>query len=263
MSDMTALAQKLQALISTDDVFEEGGRVISDLGVPSPLFGMLREVDETVLERSLVFTSGTSSLTVIAAGRRLRGITSVTGNDPQTSNVIGQAISREDPDTLDMARAVMSDIFDPDDLVTVQALPAQPFGGSGERGVPAADLIDLWGVAASEDAVEVTGTPLERFLKTTAASSTGMLHISGEDVVGSDGETRALETIWEDQATDFLDAQAKLLKASEPQKIMSLNGVLSDDQSVSMIVDADEIVLLAHDPAQLGKLHRAWHKIFG
>ena len=262
MSDTTALTQKLQSFLNTDDVFEEGARVISDLCVPSPLFAMLREIDETILERSLVFASGQTSVHLTAAGRRLRGFTAVSAANAIDETIIGQTISREEPDTLDMAFALMSGIFDAADRVTVRSLPPEPFGGSGERGVPAADLMDIWEVAASDTPVDMTGTAIERFLKTNAAGIAAMLHVSGGEVVSSEGDIAPLEKIWADQASDFIAAQTALSKTPDAQKMMSLDGVMADDTSVTVVVAEDDIALLAHDPAQLGKLHRTWQAIF-
>ncbi|WP_375254291.1 hypothetical protein [Yoonia sp.] len=262
MSDLTALAQKLQAFVGTDDVFEDGARVISDLGAPSPLFAMLCEIDETILERALVFSSGQTSVQLVAAGRRLRGFTSVSGRGTFDEAIIGKTISREEPETLDMALALLSGVFDAADRVTVRSLPPEPFEGSGERGVPAADLMDIWDVAADDASVDMTGTPIERFLKTNAAGISAMLHIRAGEVVNSEGEVTALEKIWEDQANDFLEAEAALSEQSDAQKLISLDSVMTDDTGVTLIVSDNDVALLAHDPALLGKLHRTWQAIF-
>ncbi len=58
MSDMTALTDRLSALAAVDEVFVAGARVISQDGGPVALAAILREIDSTVLERTLVFGFG-------------------------------------------------------------------------------------------------------------------------------------------------------------------------------------------------------------
>lgn len=260
MTDIAALAQKLQDFVGAEDVYEDGARVVSDLGVPLPLFAMLDEIDNTILERTLVFSAGATSVEMIAAGRRLRGITAATSGD---GAIIGKTISRQEPDTLDMAQALLSSVFDDIDLVTVRAMPAAPFGESGERGVPAADLIEIWGVAAADETPELGGSPVARFLKMNASAFSAMLHVTDGEVIDSKGNVAALEKVWQDQASDFIEKQDALSKQSAPQKLISIDGVFENDASILMVVDGNDIALMAHDGDQLGKLHRTWKTAFG
>ena len=61
MSDITALTEKLTALAADDEVFVEVARVISPKGGPSAVAAILKEIDATVLERTLVFHMGDAS----------------------------------------------------------------------------------------------------------------------------------------------------------------------------------------------------------
>lgn len=57
-----------------------GARVVAEIGHRNPLAAILREVNETVLARSLTFESGSgSSLTLEVAGRRVLRLTGATG----------------------------------------------------------------------------------------------------------------------------------------------------------------------------------------
>ena len=137
MSDLNALAQKLNALATNDDVFDHGARVISQGGVPAPLNALLDAIDETVLERRLDFAAGDAVVSLIAAGRRLRGLVAVSPANDTASALIGVPLSREEPDLLDAAFAVLTGTFGAATQLTVRSLPSEPFGTSGERGVAA------------------------------------------------------------------------------------------------------------------------------
>jgi hypothetical protein len=71
---------RLQALQAASHRAPGGARVIAAIADASPLAALLREVNETVLPRSLMFESGDgSSLTLEVAGRRVLRVAAVTG----------------------------------------------------------------------------------------------------------------------------------------------------------------------------------------
>jgi hypothetical protein len=64
---------RLQSLETPAHIVGGSARLIADTSNPSPLTMLLREVNETILGRALRFeTSGGTSLTLEAAGRRVR-----------------------------------------------------------------------------------------------------------------------------------------------------------------------------------------------
>lgn len=71
---------RLQALQAASHRAPGGARVIATITGTSPLSALLREVNETVLPRSLIFESSVgSSLTLEVAGRRVLRVAAVTG----------------------------------------------------------------------------------------------------------------------------------------------------------------------------------------
>ncbi|MEJ8561777.1 hypothetical protein QTO30_11470 [Yoonia sp. GPGPB17] len=67
MSEPNALAQKLAMLTSGDTLDQSGARLVSVDGDPVPITAILREVDDTVLERFLAFSCGDTTIEVVAA----------------------------------------------------------------------------------------------------------------------------------------------------------------------------------------------------
>ncbi|WP_386259711.1 hypothetical protein [Tabrizicola soli] len=71
---------RLTALQTPARLAPGGARVVAEIGHRNPLAAILREVNETILARSLCFESGSgSSLTLEVAGRRVLRLTGATG----------------------------------------------------------------------------------------------------------------------------------------------------------------------------------------
>ena len=71
---------RLTALQTPARLAPGGARVVAEIGHRNPLAAILREVNETILTRSLTFESGSgSSLTLEVAGRRVLRLTGATG----------------------------------------------------------------------------------------------------------------------------------------------------------------------------------------
>lgn len=258
MSDLNALAQKLAALGATDDLYADGARVISQGGTPSPLAAVLRAVDETVLDRILVFAAGETTVSIIASGRRLRGLSEVTPAYDAATSLIGETISREDPSTLDNSFALLSDLLDAADPLTVRSMPATRFGSGGERGVPAADLAKLWQI----DLNAAPMPPLAQFLDANDSIITALLHVSAGDIMASKGENAVLEQIWETQVQAYIDAQAKLAGPDNRPHLVCLDGALGDGATAALAFAGQDVALLTFETAHLGRLHTSWQAAF-
>lgn len=258
MSDLNALARKLAALGATDEVFDTGARVISQAGSPAPLTAMLRAIDETVLDRKLVFTAGDTCVSIVASGRRMRGLSDITPMHETAKTLLGKTISREDPASLDASFALLSELFETADPLHVRSMPAERFGSGGERGVPAVDLATLWQI----DLDEAPLPPLERFLRANEDTITAMLHVDKGDVVASKGDIAALEVIWQTQVQAYLDAEAKLGGQQDGARLVCLDGALDDGGSVALAFAGDAVALLVFPSADLGQLHASWQAAF-
>ncbi|MFC3088729.1 hypothetical protein [Tabrizicola soli] len=74
------IVARLTALQTPARLAPGGARVVAEIGHRNPLAAILREVNETILARSLCFESGSgSSLTLEVAGRRVLRLTGATG----------------------------------------------------------------------------------------------------------------------------------------------------------------------------------------
>lgn len=92
---------RLRALQATAHVAPGGGRVIADIHDASPLTALLREVNETIIARSLRFeSSGGSSLTLDVAGRRILRLTDASGVSDADGCIAAPALDDDHKDDL-------------------------------------------------------------------------------------------------------------------------------------------------------------------
>jgi len=90
--DKDTLAKKLAALSADGETFENGLRVISDGTEPAILTAILSEVDMTVLPRKLTFAMDGSEITLVAGGRRLRGLVKASKDIKGVTGVLGNRL---------------------------------------------------------------------------------------------------------------------------------------------------------------------------
>ncbi len=257
MNDLAALSQKIAALAATDVVFEQGARVISIGGEPGPLAAILGVIDDTILERELEFDADGRIFRVVAAGRRLRGISAV--SDPQAETVVGETLSREEPAVLDAAKAVLTRACDAANRLSVRSLPPAPFGKGGERGVSAMGLAELWEV----DVDTTPQPPFARFAKIARGAATAMIHLEEGEVLEQKGDVAPLQTMLETQVSAFLARQDKLRRVTEGPQFICLDSAMADGSSTTLALSDDSLVLLSHGADAIPALHRAWKALLG
>lgn len=256
MSESNALAEKIATLALRETLDPSGARVISEGGSPDPVVAILREVDETVLERCLAFDCGQISLRVIASGRRLRGILDASlAND---ADVIGQVLSREEPEGVQAAFDLLQSICASADRVSVRSLPPEPFGKSGERGISAMGLAELWGVAMGGE----PKPPMERFLSVNATAFSSVLHVRKGEIISTAGDFKALKAIWSEQVEAFREAHRKTVRGEEGAQLICLENAFDDGSSAAMALYENDVALVAYQAERFGHMQSSWQRIF-
>lgn len=259
MSEPNALAQKLAVLSAREAVDQTGARMISEGGVPSPVAAILREVDDTVLERCLAFRCGGTTVRIVAAGRRIRGVVSV--SPKSKADVIGQVLSREDPDVVQAAHDLLEKLCGQAENMTVRSLPTEPFGKGGERGVSALGLAELWGVPLAE-LDNTPKPPMEQFLTVNAPAFSSVLHICDGEIVAKEGDFAALQAIWSTQVEAFREAHKKTLRGEEAAQLICLDGAFDDGNSAALALYEGHVALIAYEAERFGAMQASWQRIF-
>lgn len=251
---MTALTEKLAALASEDEVFVAGARVIAQDGGAVGFAAILREIDVTVLERTLVFDIGNVTASLIVAGRRLRGLLSVSDRE---DSAIGQSLSREEPEMVQAAGALMTALCDQASRVTVRAEPIRPFGKGGDAGISAKGLAELWNVDLNARPLP----PVARFLAANAPAFGGHLLIAEGNITETGGETDALKYIWDEQVLSLRKAQNAIAKRQSGAQMMCFDGAMGTGTAVAIAMAGEEACICAFSSDQITAITASWQSI--
>ena len=259
MNELTALTQKLTALAAEDEVYVAGARVVSPDSGEVAFAALLREIDNIVLERTLVFTIGDTEISTIVAGRRLRGILDAPADIKGAAKVVGQVLTREEKATLKAAGQFLRALCDGSSRVTVRSKPAQAFGSSADAGILVNDLADIWNV----DLDARPAPPLVRFMTANAASLSAYLYLeSGRTSAEAAGNTAPLQAMWDDQVTAFRKRQKELSgKVGSGPHLTCLVDAIGPGTAVAIAMAGDEVCLCTFAPGQIGALTASWQAI--
>lgn len=141
---------RLTALSTPAQLAPGGARVIADIGHPNPMAALLREVNETILGRSLrVESSGGSSLTLDIAGRRVLRLSDATGVSGAERCLAAETLEDEHKDELIL---VMQAVAARRHELRVTSLPLTGGGDGVSVGLPVALLADLLLIDLNETA---------------------------------------------------------------------------------------------------------------
>ena len=260
MIDKQALSQKLKALGEKKTAFFDGARVISDGETPSPMQAILLAIDETVLDRKLTFNVDGSYVTVVVAGRRLQGLIKASGKLDGALKVMGRILSHEDSELLDAVGGIMHQLVDQGGQVTVTSEAGEKLGTQSDAGVGASLLADSWGVEMSS----VPPTAMAQFIMNCGASVNASLVIAQGKVVRAKGDKAIqdrLEHIANDQWDSFSRALGKLRKAEEAEPaLVCLNGGLTDETSVAVARNEEELSVFVFNSDQLTTVYSKWRE---
>lgn len=132
---------RLQALQTPARLAPGGARIVAEVGHPNPLAALLREVNETMLARSLTFESSTGSrLTLEVAGRRVLRLTGMSGLFGGEACLAAHALEDEHKDEL---IKLMQGVAAPRHELRVMSGPADRGSDGLSVGLPVALLADL------------------------------------------------------------------------------------------------------------------------
>jgi hypothetical protein len=135
------IVARLAALQTASDVAPDGARVIATVSDANPLVALLREVNETILGRSLRFeSSGGASMTLEVAGRRVLRLAEVSGLAGAESCLAAETLEDEHKDAL---IKLMEGVAAPRKELRVTSFATGQVLGGVSVGLPVALLADL------------------------------------------------------------------------------------------------------------------------
>ena len=252
--DKNILAQKLAALSSEGETFENGRRVISDGAEPGILTAILAEIDMTVLPRKLTFRMQGSEVTLVAGGRRLRGLVKASKDIRGVVGVLGKSLSRDDAEVIDGLRGILDQFASKPGQLTVESDEPDALGGQTDAGITAESLAAMWEVPLAVGPI----SGMQQFIRDCGPLVTAWIILSdtAESSNGGDGtQLAAIKKALDQQWPTFSRSVDQL---AGDQGFICLNNALGDAGSVAIAKDADEAALICYDAENMTELHGRW-----
>lgn len=254
MSDQQTLSQKLAALATRGETFENGARVVSDGTAPPVIEAILSEIDTTVLTRELTFSADKTEISLVAGGRRLRGLIKASADIKGVLGVLGKIVSADDIELLTAVHEILQQFADTTAKVTVQSRDATALADQTDGGISASQLATLWGI----DLNAAPPTQMQSYIRNLGATTTAWMLIDadGDTTTGGDGtHLEALRTAFTNQGAAFLESVDSLTNSVG---LVCLNGALGDTLSVATCRTATETAILCYASDNVGELHAKW-----
>jgi len=251
--DNNTLAQKLAALSAEGETFENGVRVISDGTEPPILTAILSEVDMTVLPRKLTFKMEGSEITLVAGGRRLRGLVKASKEIKGVTGVLGKTLTQDEPEIIEGLRGILDQFTSTASQLSVESAEPDAMGGN-EGGVTAESLAAMWSVAIAVQ----PETGMMQFIRDCESLATAWIVLADDAPTAHGGDGSKLEAL-----KSALDKQWATFSTSVDQLtgefgFVCLNNALRDSGSVAIAKTAAEAALICYDPENMVKMHAAW-----
>jgi len=208
----------------------------------------------TVLPRKLTFAMDGSEITLVAGGRRLRGLVKASKDIKGVTGVLGKALSPEEPDVVSGLRSILDQFTSRAAKLTVESAEPDAMGDLTEAGLTAESLANDWDVSVS---VEPT-TGMTKYIRACGSLATAWVILSddAETSNGGDGaKLEALKTALDQQWAQFSQSVDQL---TGEHGFICLNNALSAAGSVAIAKNASEAALICYDPDNMADLHLQW-----
>ena len=252
--DKQTLAQKLAALSSEGESFENGVRVVSDGSEPPILTAILNEIDMTVLPRKLTFKMNESEISFVAGGRRLRGLVKASKDIKGVIGVLGKPVSHEEPEILEGLRGIIEQFTSTAGQMSVVSDEPDAMGGQSDAGLTAQNLAEMWGVELYAE----PPTPMISFARACGDLITAWVVMTdeSENKTGGDGaKLSVLRSTISEQWDNFSSSVAQM---TGDAGFVCLNDALGDAGSVAIVKTAQEAAILCYDSENMTELHKKW-----
>jgi len=247
------------------------GRLVDPGADGTSLAAILREVDETVLPRRLVFRRGDGVLTVVASNRRLISVDTAEGPGAGVAaDILGVVLNRPDVAMLGQLRAALSASLPGTAPIRVLSLPPTERIADFASGTTAAALALAWGVDLSPAAGDLAdppapaphpapapGTPLDGFLARVGETARAWLRLDAGSVVGNGGERDLVARL---EAFAGSDAMADLDTAADPatRRFVAIGRAPDDGDCLLLVGDGPAAALLLLPSAALDAARKTW-----
>ena len=236
------IVARLTALQMPARLAPGGARVVAEIGHRNPLAAILREVNETVLARSLTFESGSgSSLTLEVAGRRVLRLTGATGLAGAEPCLAAPVLEDEHKDTL---IKLLQALAAPRSEVRVMSGPPGRGSDGVSVGLPVALLADLCLIELNETGEAEEPEPVAEPPVPAPAREVEIAIEAGDEAFLLRFATRMGPTLtaW------LIDGGSRDGKSDGPEEMVSHLRDFLDDESESIMRQLDLVSMVPAGP---------------
>jgi len=255
--DKQTLARKLAALSSAGESFENGLRVVSDGLEPPILTAILSEVDMTVLPRKLTFRMNGSEISLVAGGRRLRGLVQASKDITGVMGVLGKSLSHDAPEVVDGLHKIIAQFTATAGQMTVLNSDPDAMGGHSDTGLTAQNLADYWKVDLNPEPV----TPMMTFARDCGDLVTAWVILKDESENRTGGDGAKLEVLRTAIAEKWPTFSSSVDQLAGDSGFICLNNALGDAGSVAIAKNGSEAAILCYASENMTKLHSIWGQV--
>lgn|GEM_PF-3394324 len=262
MKDTRRLAERIRKLAGSEASSPEG-RELPPGPDGSPLAAILREVDETILPRSLVFRRGEGRLVVSAANRRLLMVDTAEGPDAAAAtDIVGRPLTQPDVALLGRLRDALVSALPGNDPIRVRPAPASGAAGDFAAGTTAVALASAWGIDLATATGNDPADAVEDFLGTAPSLSRAWLRLDAGMVTETGGD-QALTARLRDFADSADMAELDMLPDANRSRFIAIGRAPGDGDCLIFVSDKAEAALLLIPAESLDSARTSWRKAVG
>ncbi|MEP5760772.1 MAG: hypothetical protein ABJ327_15970 [Litoreibacter sp.] len=249
MSDNQALNEQLRRLSSDVGRVVEGKRVILEPGHGGAIEAVRIEIDSTILSRELTFVSGSSSITVIASGRRLTKLVSTSADIAFPAKYLNTILGSEDlagPVAVKSAFAALDTSAAP---LLVESVPHTREDEGVKTGVSASQLTEYWGVET------VVPSVMDPFLAAIAETSDAHILLEQGTITRSAGDESAIALLSEAARVQL---PALVASSQNAPQLICFQDAAQNGVSLAAAITPEANVILSYDNTATGAIMTAW-----
>lgn len=229
------------------------------------LGAVLREIDETVLPRSVQFLRGKASIRVSAANRRLISVDAAEPDDdiPAKARVIGQVLTRPDISLLGQLREVLTTTLSGKGPLSVLVDPPTSDRADFAAGTTAASLASAWGVellADGADGAEASGRPLDAFFTVAPSLARAWVRLTSGSVTTRGGEPKLAGKLSDFAASSDM-ADLDLAPSENDLRLVAIGRAPDEGDCLLFLADKQDSALLLVPAEALETVRTSWRDV--
>lgn len=260
MKDVRRLKSKIARLANASGGHDAEGRPILSGEGTDGLTAVLREVDETILPRSLTLSSARGTIVMTAGNRRLIAIETVAGDAlAEVASIAGLSLTRPDVADLGRLRDALVAAFDKTPDVRVKSAPIPGGTMTFADGTTAAALASAWGIELLGDDGDpaIEREPLDMFLASMPNIPRAWLQLEGGKPKAEGGSANLVSRL--KNFADSADmADLDMMATPEGSRFVAIGRAPDDGDSLLFVSKDTASALLLLPSDQLETAKSAW-----